>query len=158
MKKRSLITIPILIVFIIVLAFVWLNHQQTPALQLTLIRYLIYLNKTVHHTCRALSISAATTPANFTPAMSAESYNGSVIFETTRPQSVDYSLSLEPIPYPPEQVMRVLSEVDNQPQLVYVALHNSLYNAGWIVHVSNDPWGSPALRSHMDALGCAIDA
>jgi hypothetical protein len=71
---------------------------------------------------------------------------------------VDYSLSLEPIPYPPEQVMCVLVEVADQPQLLYVSLHNSLYNADWIVHVSNDPWGSPFLRSRMDALDCAIDA
>lgn len=157
MKKRVLIFIPILVVLVLVVTLLLLNNRQTPAWKAKLNQYLSYLRETGKSSYLVLSTAYASQPANFTPAMSAESYSDSVIFQTTHNTNAQYSSGLEPMPYPPDEVVCVLLKDGGQQQLVYIALHNSLYNADWIVHISPDPWGSFALQSNLDRLGCSLD-
>ncbi len=157
MKKRIFIFIPILVALIVIAVLQLVNQGQTPGWQARLNQYLTFLQQTGQHSSRVITAAPATSPDNFTPSMSAESYSDSTIFETTHPQSTGYSISLQPIPYPPDEVMCVLLNIDNQQQLVYVALHDSLYNADWIVHIAVDPWGSATLHSNLVSLGCPLD-
>ncbi len=157
MKKRTLIFIPLLTVLIFIANLIILNRWQTPAWKARLEHYLTYLRETEQSSFQVISTDNASAPANYSTAMSAESYSDSAIFETTHNQYPDYAAGLQPIPYPPEQVVCVLLEGNGQRELVYVALHNSLYNADWIVHISPEPWGSAILQSHLQILGCTPD-
>jgi hypothetical protein len=158
MNKRNLIFIPVATVLFVSAILLLLNHRQTPAWQAKLDQYLAFLKQTGQHSYQVLSVDTAASPANFTPTMSAESYSESVIFETTHTQDTEYTIGLQPMPYPPQQVMCVLLNIDNQPQLVYIALHNSLYNADWIVHISPETWGSLTLKIQLDSIGCSLGA
>jgi hypothetical protein len=158
MNKRSFVFIPIITILIISAILLLFNQRQTPAWQAKLDQYLAFLKESGPHSYKVLSIATAASPANFTPTMSAESYSESVIFQTTHTQDAEYTVSLQPMPYPPHEVVCVLLNIDNQQQLVYVALHDSLYNADWIVHVSPEYWGSLALKNQLDSIGCRLDA
>ena len=89
--------------------------------------------------------------------MSVESYSPGVIFETSMNSNPEYTAGLLPLPCPPDEVWCVLLKGGNQQQLVYMALHNSLYNADWVVHIPSEPWDSPGLQINLQNLGCSFD-
>jgi hypothetical protein len=103
------------------------------------------------------SVQAAQ-PGNFTSSMSAGSFSNSVISQTTQTTDTPEPASFQPIIYPPDSIWCVLLAEGNQRELVFVALHNSLYNAEWIVHTSPDPWGSAELGTTLENLGCKFES
>lgn len=157
MKNRIVFLIPISALLIVAAILLVLNRRATPSWESRLDQYLAYMRKTSQLSLQVVATTPAISPAKFSPAMSGETFSDSIIFQTTHTLSTDYSADLIPIPYPPNEVMCVLLKTGSQHQLVYVALHNSLYNADWIVHVSPDPWGSSILQSSLDAIGCSLD-
>ena len=157
MKKKILILIPILAVIFLTTGMLLLTRLQTPAWKTKLNQYLSYLQQTGQASHRVISTSTAASPAKFTPAMSAESYGDNVIFQTSHTSLTEYTAGLKLLPYPPDQVVCALLDVNGQQQLVFIALHNDLYNAEWIVHISPEPWGSSTLQTHLNALGCSLD-
>jgi hypothetical protein len=156
MKKRSLIVIPLLAVIVLVVSILLLDSLRTPAWRVKINHYLNFLRETNHPSYHVESTASAAQPGNFTEAMSVETYSDTPLFQTSSGSSTSYSAELEPLPYPPEQVMCVLLHDGSQLQLVYVALHNNLYNADWIVHISPDPWGSQTLQFNLTSIGCSI--
>ncbi len=157
MKKKRRFIVPFVVVLLLTAGLILLNRYQTPAWKAKLNQYITFLGATGQSSSRVISMSTAALPGNFSPAMSAESYGDNIIFETSRSLSSEVSTTLQPVPYPPSQVMCVLLSVNGQQQLVFVALHHSLYNADWIVHISSDSWGSSALQQNLDTLGCSLD-
>lgn len=157
MKKRTLAFIPLLALPVIIGAWLVISWRQTPAWKTTLNGYITFLRETGQASYQVVSSTRAASPASFTTAMSAETYTDSPVFQSNHGPNASYSAALESLPYPPEEVVCVLLKGAGQQQLVYVALHNSLYNADWIVHVAPEPWGSPILQSHLASLGCGMD-
>jgi hypothetical protein len=157
MKKHLLVYIPTLLVIVVMVALLLLSNRQTPAWKTKLDQYLTYLGTTGQPSYQLISAVPASQPANFTPAMSAESFSDSVIFQTDLNIIDQTSAGTQPIPYPPDAVWCVLLTDGGQKQMIYIALHNSLYNADWIVHISTDPWGSPELQTSLDRLGCILN-
>ena len=157
MKKRRLILVPLTVVIVLISGWLLINHFQTPAWHAKLDQYLVYLRQTGQSTTRVIATDPAVSPANFTSTMSAETYGDSVIFETSHNLYEEVSTGLQPMPYPPQEVMCVLMDVDGERQVVYVALHSDLYNADWIVHISPEPWGSSMLQSQLVSLGCTLE-
>ncbi len=156
MKKR-LIYIPTVAVLVVIIALLWIDHRQTPAWKNKLDQYLEYLRSVGEPAYQVVNAVQASQPTKFTPVMSTGSSSGSVILPT--PDSLDgqYLSSLQPLSYPPDQVWCVLLKDTGAQQLVIVALHTSLYDASWIVHVPPDPWGSPTLQSSLSIIGCNFD-
>jgi hypothetical protein len=68
------------------------------------------------------------------------------------------SYTATPLPYPPDKLFCVQLEhtgVPSRRQVVFVALHNGLYTADWVVHEgAYEPFG-PEFRSALADLGCA---
>ncbi len=157
MKKKIAYILPIAVLLTLTAALFALNRSQIPAWRVKLNQYITYLQDTGQSSSRVISTTTATLPSNFSPAMSGESYGDNIIFETSHSLNSEVSTTLQPVPYPPAQVMCVLLSIDGQQQLVFVALHQGLYNADWIVHISPDSWGSPALQENMATLGCSLD-
>jgi hypothetical protein len=156
MKKRNLL-IPLLAVMILIVAISVLDSLRAPAWQVKINHYITFLKENHHLSYHIESTASATQPENFTQAMSAETYSDTPLFQTSSANTASFSAELEPLPYPPEQVMCVLLHDGSQLNLVYVALHNNLYNADWIVHIAPDPWGSQAIQNNLSAIGCQIN-
>jgi len=68
-------------------------------------------------------------------------------------------LSRKPVPYPPSDLVCVVLEdiaEDAMPsRLVYVALHQDLYNAAWIVHEADVLPVDDDTKGDLAVLGCA---
>jgi hypothetical protein len=157
MKKRLFIIIPTIAVLAILVALLMINNQQTPAWKTRLNQYLAYLHVEGEPSYQLVSAVQAARPRNFISSMSAGDYSDSLIFLTDFSSQANYSTGLEPIPFPPDDIWCALIKNGGHQQVVYVALHNSLYNADWIVHESPDPWGSPSLNSTLDSIGCSFE-
>jgi hypothetical protein len=158
MKKRLIIYIPSIAVLVLLLALLLLSNYQTPAWKTMLDQYLFFLRSAGEPSYQMVAAVQASQPSHFTPNMTTGSFSNSVTYLPTESFDGDYFSGLEPVPYPPDQVWCVLLKDDGQQELVFVALHNSDYSTNWIVHIPSDPWGSPALQSTMESLGCIVNS
>jgi len=68
-------------------------------------------------------------------------------------------LSRKSVPYPPRELVCVMLEATGEDappaRLVYVALHQDLYNAAWIGHEADVLPVDPDTARDLAALGCA---
>jgi hypothetical protein len=158
MRKRLSILVPALMLMVLSIAFTLINSRQTPAWEPVLNRYLTYLQTTGAPPYTVINSVQASQPGNFTSSMSAGSFSDNVISQTSQTTDTPEPASFQPIIYPPDSIWCVLLADGNQRELVFVALHNSLYNADWIVHISPDPWGSAELGTTLENLGCKFDS
>jgi hypothetical protein len=157
MNKRLLIYIPALVVLVLLAALILINQLQPPEWKVRLNQYLAFERSAGEPALNLVNAVQAKVPAQFTPTMSAESFSGSAIFATSHGTDVQYSADLLPLPYPPQAVWCVLLKGDSQQQVVFVARHNSLYNADWIVHIPSQPFASPDLQASLSLIGCSFD-
>lgn len=104
----------------------------------------------------------ATRPQVLVASARGSSYGASAYYrtlDTIAPTSEPFSGDIDshrPIPDPPQEVWCVLLEGRPNSELrvrdvVFVALHEDLYNAGWLVHES----GQDARDSLLTEIGCA---
>jgi hypothetical protein len=156
MKRRILIFILLMTILILTAMVVFFNQRQAPDWQAKLNDYLAYLKETGKNSYQVISVDCATPPANFTPGMSVETYNKSLVFQTTHTSNTGYLVSLQPVTYPPKQLVCVLLSVGTQQKLVYIALDHSLHDSDWIVHISSESWGSPVLQTQLYSVGCSL--
>jgi hypothetical protein len=120
-------------------------------------------------------ITRANMPTLFTRAMSGASIGASNFFGT----NVDYRRTLvnlpslttptpayggptylfasmgNPIPFPPEDVWCVLL-TDSEAHLIFITLHQTLYNADWIVHEPPGDWSAADLSQTLSSIGCDL--
>jgi hypothetical protein len=157
MNKRLLLYIPTFVVLVLLAALILINQLQPPDWKVRLNQYLAFQHAAGEPALNLVTAIQAKLPAQFTPAMSAESFSDSAIFATSHGTDVQYSAALLPLPYPPQAVWYVLLKGDSQQQVVFVARHNSLYNADWIVHIPPQPFSSPALQTNLSLIGCSFD-
>ena len=118
----------------------------------------------------------ATLPSQFTREMSGGSFSDSNFYRTT----IDYRDVLNmnlpnlatatpgltsatfwrgstPLPFPPEDVWCIrLKEDATTGQIIFVALHHSLYNADWLVHESYVEPDSAEMKNILAAIGCGF--
>jgi hypothetical protein len=158
MRKRLSMLVPALMVMVLLIALILINNRQTPAWKSVINRYLTYLQTTGASPYTVINSVQAAQPGNFTSSMSAGSFSDSFISQTTQTTDTPEPASFQPIIYPPDSLWCVLLADGNQRELVFVALHSSLYNAEWIVHISPDPWGSAELGITLENLGCKFDS
>ncbi len=115
-------------------------------------------------------------PGNFSAAMSRATFGGHTPFRTTysnRAQPVNFNLPGSPtvtpdpnawrtasggvpVPFPPMDVWCVSLKAMDQssPAIVYVAMHQDLYYAGWLVH---EPEGdAKEIAAALNKIGCDL--
>jgi hypothetical protein len=154
MRKRLIIYIPVLVVLLLLATLLIVNHFTTPKWKISLDQYLDFQQAAGKHSFRLVKATQATQPAQFSAAMSAESYRNNVVFSTNNTIGSQYTSEMYPLPYPPDEVWCVLLQNDSQQQVVYVALHKSQNNADWIVHIPSQPYSSPSLQNSLSQIGC----
>jgi hypothetical protein len=156
-RKRLIIYIPLIAVLLVLSAMVLVNRLTTPQWKVRLDQYLAIQNASGEPAYHLVSAVQASQPAEFTASMSSESYSQSAIFSTSMGVGEQFTSQMLPLPYPPDTVWCVLLKGNSQQQVVYIALHNSLYNADWVVHIPPQPFESPALKSNLIRIGCSFD-
>lgn len=170
------ISIAIVVVILAALAYSE-QHLSNPA-QMALDRYLQYRNSTTSQFVQPAQLIHATMPSKFTREMSGTSFGDSHFYQTmvdySNPVNVNlpnlatatpgltsatYWRGSTPIPYPPEDAWcAVLKEEDQPEQIVIVALHQSLYNAEWLVHQPPAKLGSAEMNIILSTIGCELKA
>jgi hypothetical protein len=119
-------------------------------------------------------ISQASLPQHFTAALSGASYADSPYYRTTNHYREPADPSLpgpgasrlhffsefgRPLPFPPERLWCVLLDPGDlgARRTVFVALHQDLYNAGWIVHEGPAGASDTDLGAALARLGCDVE-
>jgi hypothetical protein len=134
--------------------------------QAALSQYLAYKSAPV---LTVRSTDQAAKPSNFRQEMSYTVFGDTVFYQTdvnyqeasseTEPTTTLSSGGTRPLPFPPEEVWCVLlgggSETTSS-AVVFVALHQDIYNADWVVHeAASDPF-SPDSLNVASAIGCDL--
>jgi hypothetical protein len=132
---------PVLLVAVLLVAV----QGRSPSWQDALNQYLNYKNMAQRDPFTVEAVVEAAEPWNLTRDLSADAYGESVHFITRRyrveptddspiaPAGAS-SGSLKPLPFPPQDVWCVLLKSGKNLQLVFVALHQDLYNADFVIH------------------------
>lgn len=120
-------------------------------------------------------VARSSLPGNFAAAMSLATFGDSVFFRTTQGYQAQpanlpgfptvtpdpngwrfSSVGGRPVPFPPTDVWCVLLKETDQssPAVVYVAQHQDLYNADWLVH---EPVGdAKEITNALSKIGCDL--
>lgn len=166
MKKLLLLSIPVLVPgFVLVLLFLY-SKKQPPAWRSELDKYVAY---TEHGSSLRIFEQAAVRagrPWEFNGGSGYIVYGDTpyYITENTYQPGVTGGFSRMPLPYPPEELWCVLLKLEpnHAPasfhyQLVFVARHQDLYNADWVIHAAIQPPSSPEIEQTLSRLGCDIN-
>jgi hypothetical protein len=160
------------------LVFGWLLATSGSGLpvgaQARLSQYLQFQTTTSQQSYGVQRLSQAGRPWNFSSAMSDATFGDSVYYQTTHNRwaqplawplvaATSGSLSrsmvgARPLPFPPSEVWCVrLSEVTSGvTAVIFVALHEDLYNADWIVHESRPAARIDDVLRDLNAVGCEV--
>ncbi len=136
--------------------------------------YLRYQDSYSHRAGAVQQIVHAARPWNLTPQMSKATFGNSVVYQTATNYDVPGSFglratatlwprefssqrnALRPLPFPPVDVWCVLlRQTDKAQRVVFVAEHQDIYNADWILHEPNaESW--PELNAILSSVGCDL--
>lgn len=171
MNKGMLVGTLFIVPFLMVLTLIAMDYNRPPEWQNPINQYITYRSQGAKAQYRVLRAVRATRPWAFSPTLSQYTYGPDGRFHTdftygkTNPQA---SLSLfmptddprAPLPYPPQRMYCVtlmhygigpLAET----RLVFVALHQDLYSAEWVVHESvRNLAVAPDSMSRLAEIGC----
>lgn len=158
------------------IAVILLRAQNFPAdAQAAFDQYIEY-RYPLSHPPTIQRIVRSSLPWNFTAALSSATFGDSVYYRTTHSYQAQTGINLpgfptvtpgasswlsgggsRPVPFPPTDVWCILlKDADNSsPQVVYVAIHQDLYNADWLVHESAGD--SKETTDALSKIGCDLN-
>ncbi len=165
MNKRGLVAMAVgvaLVLLALLLIFVLSPSGQRSTWETALSDYLTY-KRTLFGKSFAVSLSMqARTPMAFTEAWSGATFGDTQYYAVDYLYDAEGSLGQRPLPFPPQEVWCVLVKERGAPegtdpyQLLFVALHQDLYNADWVVHEGVAELLSQEAAAAMTALGCEL--
>jgi hypothetical protein len=143
-KKRRffLLLIPLMLILVTIVIWIVIESRQPPLWQADLDAYLNSLKAASAGDVTVIRVVEAHNPWNFTEAMSQQIFDESVYFP--------------PYPYPPEDVWCALLDVEGKQMVVYIALHQDLYNADTILHESGKLYPDPQLSLDLEKIDCEL--
>ena len=170
MRTTLVITIVVILSAVIVAIVALIRDSELDANGQHELAYYLHYRELPPRSILVQQLVHALYPWNFTPQMSRASFGDGPYYRTTvnyqaitqpafpwttPPLSPLAALPARPLPYPPQDVWCAFlkSDDDESPTLVFIVLHQDLYNADWIVHeASREP--DPELI--LARVGCAI--
>ncbi len=159
MRKRVLAVFPLLSA-IMVLVGLWIaNALTTPPWRSALNQYIAYKTSPPAALITVERVAQAGQPWHFSADMSSATYGDCYYFDVSYCDHITQALPDPPLPFPPEDVWCALvqSTASNHEDrwMVYIARHEDLYNAGWIVHESSHNLSDPRLAEDLATIGCS---
>jgi hypothetical protein len=142
--------------------------RSPPTWQTTLDNYMTYLNSYAKEPATLESITQASKPWNFSSQMRSVTYSDSVIFQTIsfshKPDEQLITIAIlpgespkdqrKPLPFPPKEVWCARLNLGNASRVVFLALHEDLYNADMVVHEVSKEMGQKSLLDTLTEIGC----
>ena len=157
--KRFLPVILLVLVAGAGILFVIASQAQYSPQQAALSAYLRYYS-TQAHGITVKAIVKAARPDRFTAGMSGPVIGQSPYYRT----DVSYAggsrmdEALRPVPYPPLEMSCVLIGAEQGDTVVFVAMHQDMYNADWLVHQARAAWPGDELNAQLATVGCDFPA
>jgi hypothetical protein len=164
MKKLLLLFIPFLLPAVALAAWLLYDQRQPPAWQVELGKYIAYQERRAFMQITAQAVDRAGRPWEFGRDPGYMVYGDTPYYVTDFSYQPSAGSGGMPLPYPPEELWCVLLKLESvhpfgspKLQLVFVARHQDLYNAAWVVHAASQPADSPELLHTLAVVGCQID-
>jgi hypothetical protein len=177
--KRRILTILLVLTMLAAAGIVVVHslQERLPAqAQAALDRYLSSENAVSSRPVAVRQVVRAIRPGRFDALFSSASIGDSFYFQTSRgyrsaaiPSPLILTTSPLPsgtseggrggraLPFPPRDLWCVLlNEAGENGRVVYLALHEDLYNADWIVHEGAGAPGDAMLATRLAAVGCNL--
>lgn len=178
MKRRLAVLSTVLVsgvLFVVLVVLVLCGPGRAPETwQTALERYLDYQAEIAGNVWAPVAADSASDPVVFDASMSLVSYGRGVVYQTDATYAretptpgvfgVSPRLSRRPVLYPPTTVWCVLLSPGDEAsgasctmlaeRIVFVALHQDLYNAAWIVHEAEVLPLSSDFKADLVSLGC----
>lgn len=159
----------LLVLAVTLVAVAVAERSLPPAWRAELDRYLAYKSGVLSTDVQVLRVARASRPWQFGADGSRPRDLSRVVlgdrayFQVDRSYSGDERYGFQPLPFPPQEVYCVLlrhgtgagglsTEVGYA--VVFVALHQDLYNAAWVVHEGPPDPFAPALAASLSRIGC----
>ena len=178
MKRPIIVILLVLIMMAAVGIIVARNLEEDlpPQAQAALDGYLTSENAVASHPAIVRQVVHAARPGRFDAAFSSASISASFYFRTSRgyrsaaiPNPLILTTSPLPsgaseggrggraLPFPPRDLWCVLlNQESGNGRVVFLALHEDMYNADWIVHESAGAPGDAALAARLAVVGCDL--
>lgn len=175
MNRAPIIVLTVLVLATAIVVAVLIAREQTlpSEAQTALNEYVFYRQSLPSASVVVERVARAALPSHFTTDMSGASYGSSNFYHTAHDYrepiavdlpsgsvitpSVQYVGASRPIPFPPADLWCVVLKYGDQLQVIFVALHQDLYNADWLVHEPRADISARALSDKLGALGCNLD-
>ncbi len=158
MKRRAIIILALLATTAALVAFLvaaWAASRSglSANAQAEMDAYLGDQQAQFSQTISIVQYERAEWPWYFTPTMSDASYSDGIYYGTTHSYGGRYGGS-RPLPYPPIDLWCILLEQGDRgaQRVIYVALHEDLYTADWVVHEPEQD--RQALSADLARVGC----
>jgi hypothetical protein len=147
------------------------ERSLPPAWRAELNRYLAYKSGVLSADVQVLRVARASRPWQFGADGSRPRDLSRVVlgdrtyFQVDRSYSGDERHGFQPLPFPPQEVYCVLLRRGTGAgglstgvsyAVVFVALHQDLYNAAWVVHEGPPDPFAPALAAGLSRIGCDL--
>ena len=154
--KRFIAAMFLVLVVVIVILIIVVSQRGYSPRDTALSRYLVYFNP-IAHGVSVSTIVRASHPAKFTPEMSGPVVGNSAYYQTdVKYATNDSNGGARALPYPSNDLSCVLlTGSSGQQWIVFVVLHEDMYNADWLVHEARTTWPSDELRGILDTIGCS---
>jgi hypothetical protein len=166
MKRIFLLFIPFLLPAIALSLWLFYDKQQPPAWQMELDKYTAYQERSAPVRITQQTVDRARKPWKFMRDSGFLVYGDTPYYVTDNTYNLGRvgGFNRMPLPYPPEELWCVLlrlepiyAPVSPRLQMVFVARHQDLYNAGWVIHAAIQPADSAELAQTIARVGCDIE-
>jgi hypothetical protein len=159
MRKKVLAVFPLLSA-IMVLVGLWIaNALTTPPWRAALNLYIAYKTSPPASLITLERAVQAGQPWRFRADMSGATYGDCYYFDVSYCDTIKQALPDPPLPFPPEDLWCALLQSTASDRVdrwvVYIARHEDLYNAGWIVHESPRSLSDSRLSDDLASIGCS---
>jgi hypothetical protein len=146
------------VLIILFAALVILHAPQPPAWRSELETYIAYKSDQFNETITIVAMGRARRPYHLSEHLGYERFGHGPHYR------VDHlyqggSGGIRPLPFPPQKVWCVLVQrahplTGHSSQMIFVALHQDLYNASWVVHEGERLPFTREFRQRISQLGC----
>jgi hypothetical protein len=158
MQKRVLAGLPILAASLIFLGLWIAEKMAIPSWKSEINQYIAFKVSPADPPITLQRAIQASKPWEFKAEMSAGTFSECIYFQTNYCYRPDEILSTPPLPFPADEVWCALLNTSSSGEgsgwVVFIAKHQDLYNADWIVHENSHSQADPQMMVDLADIGC----
>jgi len=166
MRKAMIVSLLFLVPIVIGATLLAVESRRPPDWQRQVNQYTAYMEQVSAERMTVQEACPAQRPWEFRSEISAAAYGDSPHYQT------DYgytgkNVGAKPLPFPPQEIWCVLlgseqgqaaaSTEEGAYRVVFVALHQDLYNADWVLHEGTGGVFSEELMGILSKIGCDLE-